>query len=254
MAASLDREEPELPPRRPVGRPARVDLKAIVDAALQIGLDRVTMKAVADRLDVGIATLYQHVRNRDDLIRMGALRLSLTRRMPEDSDQHWAELATLFVEHLFEVLVAEPQLIAELMKGGYGPDGEVDLIEQFLAAMQLRGFSPQDGVRLYRGIALLAIGAAVAELHERAIERAGTSFGMLVRRVLAEREPHELPLLRGVLDSYIHHDRDQWLDSVRDLLASTAAARGETLPTGFSNPKPCAHSIEPQALIRRTLP
>lgn len=253
MAASLERDEVDLPARRPVGRPARIDLRAIVDAALQIGLDRVTMKAVADRLDVGIATLYQHVRNRDDLIRMGALRLSLERRTPADSDQHWAELATLYAKSLFEVLVAEPQLIAELMKGGYGPDGEIDLVEQFLSAMQLRGFSAADGIRLYRAINMVAIGAAVAELHDRAIERAGNSIGTLVRRALAERGEHELPLLRSVLDGYIHHDRDQWLSSVRDLLASTAAARGETMPPRLET-IPCSNSIEPEAMRRRRLP
>jgi len=228
MPAASDRSESEV--RRSVGRPARVDLKSIIDAALQIGLDRVTMKAVAERLDVGIATLYQHVRNRDDLIRMGALRLSLTRRTPEDSNQHWAELATQYAKSLFEVLVAEPTLIAELMKGGYGPDTEVDFLEQFLAAMQSRGFSPREGVRLYRGLSILAMGAAVAEAHYQAIRRAGTSLSTAVRRVLAERAETELPLLRSTLDSYIDYDAEQWLGSVRELLASTAAARGETLP------------------------
>jgi AcrR family transcriptional regulator len=228
MATAFDRNDSEA--RRPVGRPARIDLRAIVDAALQIGLDRVTMKAVAERLDVGIATLYQHVRSRDDLIRMGALRLSLTRRTPEDSNQHWAELATQYARCLYEMLVAEPQLIVELMKGGYGPDTEIDFLEQFLAAMQSRGFSPQDGVRLYRGLSILAMGAAVAEAHFQAIRRAGTNLSTAVRRALAEREETELPLLRSVLDTYIDYDSAQWLGSVRELLASTAAARGETLP------------------------
>ena len=161
---------------------------------------------------------------------MGALRLSLTRRTPEDSNQHWAELATQYATSLFEMLVAEPTLITELMKGGYGPDTEVDFLEQFLAAMQSRGFSPQDGVRLYRGLSILAMGAAVAEAHYQAIRRSGTSMSTVVRRVLAERGEAELPLLRGVLDSYIDYDGALWLGSVRELLASTARARGETLP------------------------
>ncbi|MEI9984228.1 MAG: helix-turn-helix domain-containing protein [Aliidongia sp.] len=228
MATASDRNDSEA--KRPVGRPARIDLRAIVDVALQIGLDRVTMKAVAERLDVGIATLYQHVRSRDDLIRMGALRLSLTRRTPEDSNQHWAELATQYASSLYEMLVAEPQLIAELMKGGYGPDTEIDFLEQFLVAMQSRGFSPRDGVRLYRGLSILAMGAAVAEAHFQAIRRAGTNLSTAVRRALAEREETELPLLRSVLDAYIDFDSAQWLGSIRELLASTAAARGETLP------------------------
>jgi AcrR family transcriptional regulator len=233
MSAASDRSESEV--RRPVGRPARIELKSIVDAALAIGLDRVTMKAVAERLDVGIATLYQHVRSRDDLIRMGALRRALSRRTPTDSNQHWAELATQYAKSLFEMMAAEPTMIAELMKGGYGPDTEIDFLEQFLAAMQSRGFSPQDGVRLYRGLSILAMGAAVAEAHFQAIRRAGSSVSTVVRRALAERAESELPVLRSVLDSYIDYDSGLWLGSVRELLASAAAARGETLPDETNN-------------------
>jgi hypothetical protein len=85
-------------------------------------------------------------------------------------------------------------------------------------------------VRLYRGLSILAMGAAVAEAHYQAIRRSGTSMSTVVRRVLAERDEAELPLLRSVLDSYIDYDGEQWLGSVRELLASTAMARGETLP------------------------
>ena len=67
------------PPR--VGRPPRVQAPDIIAAAIEIGLDKVTLKQVADRLGVGIATLYRHVRNRDELVRLAAFRVALTSRL-----------------------------------------------------------------------------------------------------------------------------------------------------------------------------
>ena len=62
----------ELAGRPKIGRPARIDRAMIARAAYEIGLDRVTMKAVADHLGVSVPGLYHHVQGRDDLMRLGA--------------------------------------------------------------------------------------------------------------------------------------------------------------------------------------
>jgi AcrR family transcriptional regulator len=144
---------------RPVGRPARVDAPAIFDAALAIGLDQVTMKAVADRLGVGISTLYQYVKNRSELVRLAALRQIMARCPPHGADQHWAEVALRYAEDLLKTLLDEPQLIVELMKGGLGPQIEAEILERFLGEMQAHGFTPEDGIRFYRSISMVTIGA-----------------------------------------------------------------------------------------------
>ena len=50
--------------RNKVGRPARIDQMMIADAALEIGLEDVTMKAVAERLGMSVTGLYHHVAGR----------------------------------------------------------------------------------------------------------------------------------------------------------------------------------------------
>ncbi|GAB2699304.1 TetR/AcrR family transcriptional regulator C-terminal domain-containing protein [Thalassiella azotivora] len=55
-----------------VQAPARLSLETVVDAAIELldaeGLGAVTTRRVAERLDTGQASLYAHVRNKDDLL------------------------------------------------------------------------------------------------------------------------------------------------------------------------------------------
>lgn len=219
--------------KRPVGRPARIDSRAIFDAALELGLDQLTMKAVADQLGVSISTLYQYVKNRSELVRLAALQRAGTRTPPENAGQHWAELAVQYAQALLNTLLGEPQLIIELMGGGLDPRLEAESMEHFLAAMHAHGFTPEDGVRLYRSISMVTVGGAVGLLNIRGQVR-GTPHAAEVRRVLAEREPGQLPLLRQAADEYRREDVQIWLTALHELLAGVAAARGERLPPSIN--------------------
>ena len=57
---------------RGVGRPRRLTLDQLLDTALDMGLAELSMKDLASRLEVGIATLYRYVDNREALIRLAA--------------------------------------------------------------------------------------------------------------------------------------------------------------------------------------
>jgi len=63
-----------VPYRTPIGRPKRrqLDQGQVVRAALalldEVGLDELTMRRLAERLDVKAASLYRHVRDKDELL------------------------------------------------------------------------------------------------------------------------------------------------------------------------------------------
>ncbi|MEQ1438838.1 helix-turn-helix domain-containing protein [Fontimonas sp. SYSU GA230001] len=236
MSASAQRAamcaaDPVAAPR--VGRPPRVNAQAIIDAAIEIGLDGVTLKQVADRLGVAVATLYRHVRNRDELVRLAAFRVALTRRLPaphSNNAMHWSEIATGYAESLFESFTREPQLIHELVRGRLGPDVEIDFVEQFMAALRPHGFSAAECIRLHHAVAMLAIGAAAGASAVLAGQARGLPMAAAMRRALEERDPAELPLLRASLAEYLNVDPRAWFAALRNLLAGFALARGETLP------------------------
>ncbi len=224
-------QTPSAAPR--VGRPPRVQAPDIISAAIEIGLEKVTLKQVADRLGIGIATLYRHVRNRDELVRLAAFRVALAGRLPlreAAAATHWSQIATGYAETLFESFAREPQLVYELMKGRLGPDVEVDFLEQFLAALEPHGFTPAEGVHLHHAVAMLAIGAAVGATSVIAAAEAGMPQDIAMRRALADRAPHELPRVRSARDIYLNAEPVQWMSALRDLLRGIALGRGETLP------------------------
>lgn len=215
-----------------LGRPPLVSAQAIIQAAIEIGLDGVTLKQVADRLGVAVPTLYRHVRNRDELVRLAAFQITLSRVMPENPGAHWSELAQRYAASLFESFLAEPQLIGELLKGRLGPHAEVDVLEQFLAALAPHGFSPIEGAQLFHAIGMVTIGAAAGAIGLAASEAEGQAWTVEMRRTLAERDADELPRVRQILPTLLEVETIPWQPALQRLLAGIAEARGEKLILG----------------------
>ncbi|HEX4895118.1 MAG TPA: helix-turn-helix domain-containing protein [Solimonas sp.] len=232
MAASTAHRSAVAAPAAParVGRPPRVSHQAIIAAALELGLEQVSLKQIADHLGVAQATLYRHVRNRDELLRLAAFELTLSRRLPNAQNAHWSELAARYAETLAEAFVTQPQLISELLKGSLGPHAEVDVLEQFLEALAPHGFSGEEGVALFHALGGLALGAAAGSIGYRASLQTGASWPQQLRRTLAERDPQELARVRAALPAAVERNPAEGLPGLRALLAGVAAARGETLP------------------------
>ena len=115
------------PHRAPkIGRPARIDRAMIARAAYEIGLDRVTMKAVADRLGVSVPGLYHHVEGRDDLMRLGAEYSAAQIQMPVDHGQHWTAWLLEWARYSHDAFVAQPALLGQFLNGSLGVERMVD--------------------------------------------------------------------------------------------------------------------------------
>lgn len=222
-------------PRR-AGRPSQFDRQAMIDAALRIGLDHVTLKAVAELMGVSVSTLYRQVGSCDELIRLAATQHAGRRPYAVPSGKHWSELVIRLALNFYESFVSEPRIVAELLRGRLGPDVEMDFLEQFLAALCAHGFTAEEGVQIYRSVAMVVIGAAVASTAISASAAQGEPHDIAVKRALAGRRDHELPLLRQALGRYLNLDSEQWLLVLRDQLEGIAAARGERLPANLPLP------------------
>jgi AcrR family transcriptional regulator len=229
-----------------VGRPPSVTVPQIVAVALELGLDNLSLKQVADRLGVGLATLYRHVGTRDELLRLASFELMLRRQAPVAESAHWSEVARQYAETLLQSFLAEPQLITELQRGRLGPHAEVDLLEQFLGTITQHGFSIDEGVRLFHAIGTLVVGTATGMAGHRASEAAGESWKLETRRVLGARDDDELPMVRRAYPQFIEPGVAQWQFAVRSLLAGVAAARGEELPADLLTKPAAARAVSIQ--------
>ncbi|MCL2585253.1 MAG: TetR/AcrR family transcriptional regulator [Streptosporangiales bacterium] len=86
------------PPWRAERRPSsRVPLtrQAIVDAALRVmdseGVDRLSMRRLGEELGVGAASIYWHVRNKDELLQLVFERIMEEAELPPPDPSRWQE-------------------------------------------------------------------------------------------------------------------------------------------------------------------
>lgn len=214
------------------GRPARITPAQIVSAAIEIGLARVTLKEVALRLGVTAPALYRHVKNRDEIVKLAAIELAVRRPQAAGGARHWSDVVRGCAHGMVELFLAEPQLICEVMNGTLGAEGEMDFVEQFLAAMQPHGFAPEEAVRIHHAVAILAIGAAVSATAMKSGYAGRRSHEQSVRQALARRARGELPLVRAALPAYLNVDPEQWQALLEALVAHIARQRGEGPPPG----------------------
>lgn len=167
MNKPLDTQEQKGPAARPRGRPRRLDLDRIVDAALEMGLSDLEMDAIAHKLGVGVGTLYGYVASRGELIELATRRM-LERPLIADTGQSWQQVIEELAQTSFQAFTRERALLAELTKGGY----ETFVGKAFFMAMidllESRGFSRPVASDLYHEVGQVVLGAAVGSLNQSA--------------------------------------------------------------------------------------
>ncbi|MBX6390079.1 MAG: TetR/AcrR family transcriptional regulator C-terminal domain-containing protein [Frankia sp.] len=219
---------PARAPRR-AGRPARIDRATIARAAGEIGIDRVSMRSVAERLGVSVPGLYHYVQGREDLLRLAAEQSAARISLPVDRGQHWAEWLFEWADLIRRAFVASPALLAQFMQGTFGLDRMVDAVDSALGLLIRQGFEPRAAFDAYIVVTHCAMGAAVTEIRERETAAAGTPASVDYYRVVGQRDQAELPHLRALLaEGPPTYPSPQ--EQLTTVLAGIAARRGESWP------------------------
>lgn len=210
-----------------MGRPARISREAIAEAANEIGLSDLTLRAVADRLGVSIASLYHHVDSKDDLLRLAAEYSASRTRVPRDDGQHWAVWLLEWARHNRDAFVAEPALLGQFLDGAISADVIADNTDTILGLLVRQGFSITEAQSSYQLLSACAIGSAVQAIRAQRAAAAGRPAATEYGRVLAERGPEDLPHLRALLAEAAVTPRDSFEARMTTVLAGIAARRGD---------------------------
>jgi AcrR family transcriptional regulator len=213
--------------RRKVGRPARLDRAMIARAAFEVGLDNVTMKAVAERLGVSVPGLYHHVQGREDLMRLAAEYSAAQIAVPVDHGQHWAEWLLEWAQYMHGAFVAQPELLNQFLHRAIGVERMVVHVDAMLALLLRHGFDPNDAIDAYVLVSQCAVGAAVHDLREAEGARAGRPDVVEYHRAIAMAPPDELPSLRALASTPRPAARPSFEDRIVTLLVGIAVRRGE---------------------------
>jgi AcrR family transcriptional regulator len=210
-----------------VGRPARISRAAIAEAANEIGLSDLTLRAVADHLGVSIASLYHHVDNKDDLLRLAAEHAAARTPIPRDEGQHWAVWLLEWAFYNRDAFVAEPALLGQYLDGAISTDVMADNLDAILAPMVRQGFGAAEAQAAYQGVTSCALGSAVNAIREQRAVAAGRPEAVAFQKLLDDRSDEDLPHLRALLAEIRLTPLDSFEARVTTVLAGIAVRRGD---------------------------
>lgn len=206
---STDRPLPIPPwsPRRQPGKTtdakAPLTREAIVAAALEIldteGLDGISMRRVADRLDTGPASLYQHVSNKEDLLEQLLDHIAGEIELPEPDPGDWQGALKALLRSIRATLSAHRDIAYVTL--GRIPTGAntLRISERMLAIMSAGGVPAQvaayavDTLMLYIGA--VSYEESIQSVHLGADEEEARAYVRQVHDYFAALPPERFPMM-----------------------------------------------------------
>jgi AcrR family transcriptional regulator len=154
-----------------MGRPSRALLsrEAIARAALEIvdrfGADGLTMRALADRLGVKAASLYNHVTGKDELLdalsELVNEEIDLAPLRAGSAGTDWREGLAAYARGYRAVFLRHPNTIALLARRRVEAEGQLRGYDTLLAALARAGLAPADAAEAAAALDYLVLGSAL---------------------------------------------------------------------------------------------
>jgi AcrR family transcriptional regulator len=209
-------------PRSTRDRPAKAPLSedAIVAAGLEIlrrsGLEAVTMRAVAQALDTGPASLYVYVGNRAELGGLLFDRVFASIDRPAPDPDRWREQLVQLCLDMLDVLEAHPGLAALAL--GNAPIGphSLDVLEGIFALLLAGGADPPRAAWTADTLFLIIAGSAVETRARADAAKPGFDQGV---GVLGPLDPERHPTVAKYAELLVGgNGRDRFLFSIETVL------------------------------------
>lgn len=153
-------------PKRPLGRPRRIDRRKIVEAALGMPPEQVTMQSVADRLGVDRSALHYHVKGRDELLSLtAAAAINAAVAAPDVPDgADWRTLLTAFAETMRRAGLAEAAYTPYLKIHLWTPPNELLFVDRVLATLGEAGLDDRQAAQVLILVSRVVIAATRDEV------------------------------------------------------------------------------------------
>ncbi len=211
-------------PAARVGRPPTVTTGQIAEAALAIGLDRATVRSVADYLGMSVPGLYHHVRTREELLALAAAHSLGALELPEYHGQEWTDWMTDYARFVYDALVAQPEIIGQVMAGTANTLRQTQHLEQFFEVLCDHGFSVAEAYDTYHQLMAGVVGAATSSVGRRAATDVGHPPIVDLRRAAKALGTESFPLVHELMRTRRIHDSDPF-DAVRLVIIGIAQRR-----------------------------
>jgi len=198
----------------------------IAEAAHELGLEGLTLKAVADHLGVSIAALYHHVSGKDDLLRASAEHSTRTIPLPVEHGQNWAEWLLDWATYNHAVFTAQPGLLGQYLEGGIAPESVLRNLDTILGVLVREGFSVNDAMNAYELVTACVLGTVVGAT--RAAARPTGDRAETYREVLAAAPKRQYTYVRRLASGKNRGWQSSFEKRIETVLRGIADEQGRT--------------------------
>lgn len=214
-----------------VGRPPTISTAQIAEAALSIGLDRATVRNVAEYLGISVPGLYHHVRTREELLAVAAGHSLGALELPEYRGQEWTEWLLEYAQFVYDALVARPEIIGQILAGTVNTLREAQHLERFFEVLGNHGFTVTDAYDTYQQLTAAVVGAAASCVGRRAATDAGHPPLVDLRRAAKALGTESVPLVHELVRDRRFPHSDPF-DAVRLVVVGIAKGQRAKLSGG----------------------
>lgn len=205
------------------GRPAKLTNQQILNAACAIGLPDLTLGGVAKALGVSVAALYHYFKDRDELAEFVANAIIVDYPLPPDGTGDWFRWAHTFAYSQRALFESFPGLAQVAVQRTI--NAAVPRLEQSVRLALQSGFDETTAWWATRAVQEFVFSwYHRVEIREALSARTGESYQTLLKRVVQDFPPDEMPLMRAVT-SRAESENERFEFSLRALLAGIAAMR-----------------------------
>ena len=207
------------------GRPPRINRAMIAEAAHDIGLEGLTLKAVADHLGVTTAALYHYVDSKDDLLRAAAEHSTQAFPHPVDNGQNWAQWLLDWANYNRAVFSAQPGLLGQYLDGAIPLENVVRDLDLILSVLVREGFTVAGANAAYSVVSSCALGTMLSEQWEQASTRDTGGVVATYRGVVDAAPKRNLTFIRELLYAK-DAQRPTFEDRIETVLRGIALEQG----------------------------
>ena len=221
-------------PKR-VGRPKRLTTSEVIDEAIRLaddlGLEGLSMPALARHLGVGTMTLYGYVKNKEDLLDKIATRLFEDLEL--SSHESWQQGMFDFFSEFREAAIAHPTLARLLASGRITIPAVFDILESFFGEMTDDGVSIDEAIRLFYAALTYTIGFILWEIPRVHLQPIG-AYAEQWASLISQLDAETYPILTGtaVQTATTVADTPQFNWGLRRVLDCQPAIRPKSRPQG----------------------
>jgi AcrR family transcriptional regulator len=209
--------------------------EAIVEAAMRVldaeGLDRFSMRRVAEELDTGAASLYWHVGSKDGLLDLILDQVTGEQEVPDPDPERWQEQLKDVARTMRRTILRHRDIVRiSIGRIPMGPNA-LRLSERVLAILRAGGVPDELAVQSFLLMISVVNGFTMDEagFAEEAPEGVPPleEAGEMVRSYLAALPSEQFSNLKSVADHFAITDQNARFELLLDLFVDGLAARAK---------------------------